>query len=79
MAVQADNKRITMETLRHMVQVAKKRGGTYKAAIMIGDLGDRNAIARRDGFFEVVNQYPDLITVVSRIPTDWNAEEATPV
>ena len=75
-AVQADNRRIAIDTVQRIVQVAKLRGGTYKAAILIGDLGDENAIARRDGFFEVVNQHPDLIKVVSRIPTDWNADKA---
>jgi ABC-type sugar transport system substrate-binding protein len=39
-------------------------------------LGDANAIARRDGFFAVVDQHPDLIEVVSRIPTDWNTDTA---
>jgi ribose transport system substrate-binding protein len=75
-AVQADNLHIATATVEHMVQAAKQRGGTYKGAILIGDLGDGNAIARRDGFFAVVDQHPDLIKVVSRIPTDWNTDTA---
>jgi len=75
-AVKADNRRITAETLEYMVQVARQRGGTYKAAILIGDLGDGNAIARRDGFFDVIDKHTDRIEVVSRIPTDWNADKA---
>jgi len=75
-AVQADNKRIATETVERMVEVAKQRGGTYKGAILIGDLGDANAIARRDGFFDVVEQHPALIAVVSRIPTEWNTDTA---
>src|SRR3546814_19976347 len=72
----ADNRRITRETVQYMVDVARERGGAYKAAILIGDLGDPNAVNRRDGFFDIVDQHKDLIEVVARIPTDWNADKA---
>lgn len=75
-AVQADNRAITRETVEYMVKVAQEQGGQYKAAILIGDLGDPNAIGRRDGFFDIVDQHPDLVEVVSRIPTEWNADKA---
>ncbi|MGP1396218.1 MAG: sugar ABC transporter substrate-binding protein [Inquilinaceae bacterium] len=75
-AVQADNRRITQETVEYLVKVAQEKGGSYKAAILIGDLGDPNAIGRRDGFFDIVDQHPDLIEVVARIPTEWNADKA---
>ena len=75
-AIQADNRKITQATVQRMVDVAKQRGGKYKAAVLMGHLGDGNAIARRDGFFDVVDQHTDLIEVVSRIPTEWNADKA---
>jgi ribose transport system substrate-binding protein len=75
-AIQADNRKITQTTVQCMVDVARERGGTYKAAILMGHLGDGNAIARRDGFFDIVDQHTDLITIVSRIPTQWNADQA---
>ena len=75
-AIQADNKAIMISTVKWLVDFAKKRGGKYKAAILIGDLGDQNAIARRDGFDEVVAANPDLIEVVARISTEWNADKA---
>ncbi|RHA44670.1 sugar ABC transporter substrate-binding protein [Cellulomonas rhizosphaerae] len=75
-AVVADNRSITNATLDHMVKVAREKGGKYKAAIMIGDLGDPNAIGRRDGFFDVVDKNKDIIEVVARIPTEWNADIA---
>jgi ABC-type sugar transport system substrate-binding protein len=74
--VLADNRRITRETVQYMVDVARERGGTYKAAILIGDLGDPNAVNRRDGFFDIVDQHQDIIEVVARIPTEWNADRA---
>lgn len=75
-AVQADNRAITRETVQYLVDVAREQGGQYKAAILIGNLGDPNAIGRRDGFFDIVDQHQDLIEVVARIPTEWNADVA---
>lgn len=75
-AVQADNRKIMADTVASLVELAKKQGGTYKACILIGDLGDQNAIQRRDGFFDVVDQHKDIIEVVSRISTQWNADKA---
>ena len=74
--VVADNKQIAKDTVQFMVEQAQKQGGKYKAMILIGDLGDQNAINRRDGFFEAVDQYPDLIEVVAKVPTEWNQEKA---
>jgi ABC-type sugar transport system substrate-binding protein len=75
-AIQADNRQITRDTVQFMVDEAKRIGGTYKAAILIGDLGDVNAIQRRDGFFDIVDQNTDIIEVVARISTEWNADKA---
>lgn len=75
-AIQADNRKITQDTVKIMVDEARRLGGKYKAAILIGDLGDVNAIQRRDGFFDIVDQNKDIIEVVSRISTEWNADKA---
>jgi ABC-type sugar transport system substrate-binding protein len=75
-AVQADNRAIMKSTVEALVEKAKKAGGKYQAVILIGDLGDQNAIQRRDGFFDVVDQHKDIIDVVARISTEWNADKA---
>lgn len=75
-AIQADNRQIMRDTVQFMVDEAKKLGGKYKACIMIGDLGDVNAIQRRDGFFDIVDQHKDMIEVVARVSTEWNADKA---
>jgi ABC-type sugar transport system substrate-binding protein len=62
--------------VQFMVDEAKKAGTKRQAVIMIGDLGDVNAIQRRDGFFDVVDKNKDIIDVVARIPTEWNADVA---
>jgi ABC-type sugar transport system substrate-binding protein len=75
-AIQADNQKIARDAVLYSCDVAKKSGKKHKAAILIGNLGDPNAIQRRDGFDEAVGQYKDVIEVVARIPTEWNADKA---
>lgn len=75
-AVQADNFAIMRSTVSALVEKARAAGGSYKAAILIGHLGDQNAVQRRDGFFDVVDQHRDLIEVVARISTEWNPDKA---
>jgi inositol transport system substrate-binding protein len=74
--VVADNVVITRDTVTYMAEQAKKTGKKHKAMVLIGDLGDINAIGRRDGFEQVAQKYPDIIEVVARIPTEWNQEKA---
>jgi ABC-type sugar transport system substrate-binding protein len=75
-AVVADNQKISRDAVTYSAGIAKQQGRTIKAAILIGDLGDPNAIQRRDGFQEAVAQFPDAIEVVARIPTEWKADKA---
>jgi ABC-type sugar transport system substrate-binding protein len=44
--------------------------------ILVGDLGDINAIGRRDGFDAAAKEAPDVLDVVARVPTEWNQEKA---
>lgn len=75
-AVVADNFVITKATVEHMCELAKQSGKKYKAMVLLGDLGDINAVGRRDGFEAAVQNYKDFIEVVARIPTEWNQEKA---
>ena len=75
-AIQADNQKIARDAVAYACEVAKQSGKKHKAAILIGDLGDPNAIQRRDGFEEAVAEHPDVIEVVAKIPTEWNADTA---
>src|SRR5262245_45640367 len=52
-AIQADNRKIMQLTVQALVDIARKQGGSYKACVLIGDLGDQNAVQRRDGFFDI--------------------------
>lgn len=75
-AVVADNYELSRKTVEVLADLARKRGGKYKAMILIGDLGDLNAINRRRGFDDAVKAHEDIIEVVSEIPTEWNQEKA---
>ncbi len=75
-AIQADNYKISKETVEFMIDQARKSGKKHKAMIVLGDLGDINAIGRRDGFDAAVAANADLIEVVARVPSEWNQEKA---
>lgn len=75
-AVVADNFALTKATVDHMVGLARKDGKKRKAIVLVGDLGDINAVGRRDGFDAAAKDAGDLIEVVARVPTEWNQEKA---
>jgi ribose/xylose/arabinose/galactoside ABC-type transport system permease subunit/ABC-type sugar transport system substrate-binding protein len=75
-AVVADNRKLMDNTVTALLDVARRLGGRYRAAFLLGDLGDQNAVHRRDGFQDAVSRHGDLVTVVARIATGWNADKA---
>jgi len=75
-AVVADNRKLMRDTVTELMAIARRQGGHYRAAILIGDLGDANAVHRREGFQEVIDGNRDIVEVVSRIATEWNADKA---
>lgn len=75
-AIQADNFQIAKETVTFLIEQARRTGKNHKAMIVMGDLGDMNAIGRRDGFDAAVKGNEDIIEVVSRVPSEWNQEKA---
>lgn len=74
--IQADNRKIMQITVQNLVDLAKKQGGKYKACLLIGDLGDANAVQRRDGAMDVLDQNKDFIEVVARVATEWSTDKA---
>jgi ABC-type sugar transport system substrate-binding protein len=78
--ITANDYDITVDTSEYLVQQAEKTpppgGGPHQAMVLIGDLGDPNAVERRDGFLDTVGKHPDLIKVVAKVPTQWDLEVA---
>lgn len=75
-AIVPDNVAITKATVDYLIEQVRASGSRAKAAILLGDLSDVNAIGRRDGFEAAVKEAGDAVQVVSRIPTQWNQERA---
>jgi len=75
-AVVADNRKIMRDTVLTLIEQARRIGGQYKAAILIGDLGDANGVHRKEGFQDAVDRSGDIVEVVARIATEWNADKA---
>jgi len=75
--VVANNEVIAEAAVEHMAQEAMKLGRKVTPAIMVGDLGDPNAVGRRQGFFNVIAKYPELwASAPVEIPTKWDANVA---
>jgi len=74
--VVADNYEITLNTVDYLCQKAKSTNKMHKAMILIGDLGDVNAVKRRKGFDDAIARYPETIDLVAEVPTEWNQEKA---
>ena len=75
-SVVADNFALTQETVTYMVSLAKAAGKKQEAMILIGDLGDINAVGRRDGFDAALKGQEQFVDVVARVPTEWSQEKA---
>jgi inositol transport system substrate-binding protein len=76
--VVADNVAITEQAVEHLAEQARALNLDRKVQplIMVGALADTNAIGRREGFFNVINKYPDLFEAPIEVPTEWDANVA---
>ena len=76
LVIVADNERISEQAVSYMAEQAKKVGRKVTPLILVGDLGDSNAVARRKGFMTVIQKNPDLFNPVIEVPTKWDAATA---
>lgn len=72
----ADNETIARGIVQYMADQAKKLGRKVTPLIMVGNLGDPNAVYRKQGFYDVINANPNLFKAVVEVPTQWNANTA---
>lgn len=75
-AVVADNRQLTRETVAFMVEQARRTGRPHKAMVVVGDLGDMNAIGRKNGFYDAVEGNEAIIEVVAEVPSEWKQDKA---
>jgi inositol transport system substrate-binding protein len=78
--VVADNKTIAAQAVEFMAQRALRQlelgGKKVTPLIMVGDLGDPNAVGRKDGFYSVIERYPALFNTPIEVATEWDAKTA---
>ena len=73
--VVADNKVIAETAVDYIVGEVLKTAPADKklnAIIMVGDLGDPNAVGRKDGFYAAINKQKDRFNVIE-VATKWDA------
>jgi ABC-type sugar transport system substrate-binding protein len=76
LVVVADNEKISEDAVSYMAEQARKLGRKVTPLILVGDLGDSNAVARLKGFMNVIKKNPDLFHPVVEVPTKWDAATA---
>jgi inositol transport system substrate-binding protein len=73
LVVTADNEKIAEDAVAYMAKAAKQLNKKMTPLILVGDLGDRNSIERRQGFFNAIAGNPDLFKKPIEVPTKWDA------
>jgi inositol transport system substrate-binding protein len=76
LVIVANNEVITQQATDYMAEEAKKLGRKVTPLIMVGDLGDPNAVGRRQGFYNTIEANPDLFNEVIEVPTKWDGATA---
>jgi ABC-type sugar transport system substrate-binding protein len=74
--VVANNAYLTEKAVDYMVEEALKRNKKTTPLIMVGDLGDPNAVERRKGFYTAINKHPEIFNKTVEVPTKWDANTA---
>ncbi len=76
--VVADNASIAQQAVEHIAQKAIAAGGGEKLTplIIVGDLGDPNAVGRRDGFYAALEAHPDAFNEAVEVASEWDAATA---
>ena len=76
LVITADNEKIAEHAVAYMAKAARKLKKKMTPLIMVGDLGDGNAVARRQGFYNVIDKHPDIFKKPVEVPTKWDAATA---
>lgn len=74
--VLSDNYVMAKQAMQWFVDKAKADKKTYKALLLIGNLGDENAVERKKGHMEILDANKDVIQVVAEVPTEWKHDVA---
>ena len=76
--VVADNKNIAEQAVDYIVEQALASAPaekTLNAIIVVGDLGDPNAVGRKEGFYAAIDKHTDRFSV-TEVASKWDAATA---
>ena len=73
LVITADNEKIAEQAVAYMAKAAERLNRKMTPLILVGDLGDRNAIDRRQGFYNVIEKHTELFKKPIEVPTKWDA------
>jgi inositol transport system substrate-binding protein len=76
--VVADNAQIAQQAVDFIATQAIEAnpGEKLTPLIVVGDLGDPNAVGRRDGFYAAINAHPDAFNTPIEVASEWDAATA---
>jgi inositol transport system substrate-binding protein len=77
--VVADNETIAEQAVDFLVEEAlagADEGETLQPLILVGDLGDPNAVGRKDGFYNAIEKQADRFKTPIEVATEWDAATA---
>jgi inositol transport system substrate-binding protein len=76
--VVADNAEIARQAVDFVAQEAMEQitDRPIQPLIIVGDLGDPNAVGRRDGFYEAINAYGEKFATPIEVASEWDAATA---
>ncbi|XWN30256.1 MAG: sugar ABC transporter substrate-binding protein [Devosia sp.] len=77
--VVADNATIAEQAVSHLADVALSNAGdgdTLQPLILVGDLGDPNAVGRKEGFYAAIEKHGDRFATPIEVATEWDAATA---
>jgi inositol transport system substrate-binding protein len=76
--VVADNAAIAEKAVDHIAEQALAAGseGPLQPLIIVGDLGDPNAVGRKDGFYAAIEKHGDAFATPIEVASEWDAATA---
>ncbi len=76
--VVADNKSIAEQAVDFVAEkaIAESGGEKLTPLIIVGDLGDPNAVGRKDGFYAAIEKHPDAFNTPIEVASEWDAATA---
>ena len=76
--VVADNATIAEQAVDFLAEQALAKGGDgpLQPLILVGDLGDPNAVGRKEGFYAAIGKHGDKFATPIEVATEWDAATA---